>query len=152
MLVKGAPTVGTAISRNIMTSWHENVVRITDPLLGEIHGSQMDSFYKGPIIQSFEVIFVGSLNMLLKNKTKNKTKQKNKNQRSCSLFETPWRSNDVTHYCYVIMGAMASHITGVSIFGSTVGSGADQRKHQNSASLIFVREIDWWWIPSTKGQ
>ena len=37
------------------------------------------------------------------------------------------------------MSAMASQITGVSIVYSTVCSGADQRKHQSSASLAFVR-------------
>ena len=45
------------------------------------------------------------------------------------------------HYCDVIMGAIASQITGVSIVFSTVCSGADQRKHQSSASLVFVRGI-----------
>ena len=39
------------------------------------------------------------------------------------------------------MGAMASQITGVSIMYSTVCSGADQRRHQSSASLAFLREI-----------
>ena len=38
------------------------------------------------------------------------------------------------------MSAMASQITGVSIVCSTVCSGANQRKHQSSASLVFVRE------------
>ena len=36
---------------------------------------------------------------------------------------------------------MASQITGVSIVYSTVCSGADQRKHQRSASLAFVQRI-----------
>ena len=36
------------------------------------------------------------------------------------------------------MSAMVSQITGVSIVCSTVYSGADQRKHQSSASLAFV--------------
>ena len=36
---------------------------------------------------------------------------------------------------------MASQITGVSIVCTTVCSGADQRKHQSSASLPFVRRI-----------
>ena len=45
------------------------------------------------------------------------------------------------HYRDVIMGAMASQITSVSIVYSTVCSGADQRKHQSSASLAFVRAI-----------
>ena len=40
------------------------------------------------------------------------------------------------------MSAMASQITGVSNVCSAVGSGAaDQRKHQSSASLAFVRGI-----------
>ena len=39
------------------------------------------------------------------------------------------------------MGAMASQITGVSAVCPTVCSNADQRKHQNSASLAFVRVI-----------
>ena len=45
------------------------------------------------------------------------------------------------HYDDVIMGAMASQITSLTIVYSTVHSGADQRKHQSSASLAFVRGI-----------
>ena len=37
--------------------------------------------------------------------------------------------------------AMASQITSLAIIYSTVYSGADQRKHQNSASLAFVWAI-----------
>ena len=44
----------------------------------------------------------------------------------------------VYHYSDVIMSAMASQITGVSVVCSTVFSGVDQRKHQSSASLAFV--------------
>ena len=36
---------------------------------------------------------------------------------------------------------MAPEITSLTIVYSTVYSGADQRKHQSSASLAFVREI-----------
>ena len=46
-----------------------------------------------------------------------------------------------THYDDVIMGAMASQITSLAIVYSTVYSGTDQRKHQSSASLVFVRGI-----------
>ena len=54
--------------------------------------------------------------------------------------------------CYVIMSAMVSQITGVSIIYSTVCSGADQRKRKNSASLAFVRGIHRWLVDSpTKG-
>ena len=51
--------------------------------------------------------------------------------------------NFKNHYCDVIMGAMASQITGITIVYSTVYSGADQRKHQSSVSLAFVRGIHW---------
>ena len=45
------------------------------------------------------------------------------------------------HYSDVIMNAMASQYAGSSIVSSTAYSGADQRKHQSSASLAFVRGI-----------
>ena len=45
---------------------------------------------------------------------------------------------DLRHYNDVIMSAMASQITSLTIVYSTVYSGADQRKHQSSASLAFV--------------
>ena len=44
----------------------------------------------------------------------------------------------------VIIGAMASQIISLTIVYSTVYSGADQRKHQNSASLAFVWGIHRW--------
>ena len=47
-------------------------------------------------------------------------------------------------YSDVIMSAIVSQITGVSMVCSTVSSGADQRKHQTSASLVFVRRIERW--------
>ena len=45
------------------------------------------------------------------------------------------------HYTNVIMGAIASQITSLTIVYSTVYSDADQRKHQSSTSLAFVRGI-----------
>ena len=58
---------------------------------------------------------------------------------------------DTLHYSDVIMTPMASQITGVSIGYLTVCSNADQRKHQSSASLAFVRGIHHdRWIPRTK--
>ena len=44
------------------------------------------------------------------------------------------------HYGAVIMGAIASQITSFTTVDSTV-SDADQRKHQSTASLAFVRGI-----------
>ena len=50
---------------------------------------------------------------------------------------------DMEFFLYndVIMGSMASQIASLTIIYSTVYSGADQRQHQNSASLAFVRGI-----------
>ena len=55
-----------------------------------------------------------------------------------------------THYSDVVLSGMASQITGVSIVYSAVWPGADQRKHQSSASLAFVTGHQW--IARTKGQ
>ena len=52
------------------------------------------------------------------------------------------------HYNDAIMSAMASQITSLTIVHSTVYSGADQRKHQSSASLVFVRGIHRWPVNS----
>ena len=52
------------------------------------------------------------------------------------------------HYCGVIMGAMASRITSLTIVFSTVHSGADQRKHRSSAPLTFKRGIHRWLVNS----
>ena len=54
-----------------------------------------------------------------------------------------WQIQSVTavnwvHYNDVIMGAIASQMTSLTIIYSTVYSGADQSKHQSSASLAFV--------------
>ena len=55
---------------------------------------------------------------------------------------------DDDHYSDVIMSAMASQITGVSIVSVNVCLGADQRKHQSSAPLAFVRGIHQWHVDS----
>ena len=49
------------------------------------------------------------------------------------------------------MVSMASQITSLTTVYSTVYSGADQRKHQSSVSLAFVRIVHRW-IPRTNGQ
>ena len=111
-------------------------------------------------------LFFDSLNKLL-----------NK-QWSYRWFETPWRSYDVTAMeiqffplclkwcedpgnefpdkwfmnqntcCLYKSLLMASQITSLTIVYSTVHSGADQRKHQSSASLAFVRWIHRWSVNS----
>ena len=58
-------------------------------------------------------------------------------------FSDTWRTMEddaskLIHYIDVMMGAMASQITSLTIVYSTVYSDADQGKHHNSASLAFV--------------
>ena len=45
------------------------------------------------------------------------------------------------HYSEVIIGTIASQITSLTIVYSTIHSDADQRIHQSSESLAFVRGI-----------
>ena len=49
--------------------------------------------------------------------------------------------NGSQHYDDVIMTTITSQITSLTIVYSTVYSGTDDRKHQSSASLAFVRGI-----------
>ena len=64
----------------------------------------------------------------------------------CEIFhdvdDIVWAQQHIfSHYSDVIMDAIASQITSLTIVYSTVYSDADQRKHQSSASLAFVRRI-----------
>ena len=61
-----------------------------------------------------------------------------------SRLDKLFKSHDIVydyHYDDVIMGVIASKITSPTIVYSIVYSDADQRKHQSSASLAFVRGI-----------
>ena len=60
-----------------------------------------------------------------------------------ALRSMAWGLTD-NHYSDVIMSAMASQITGVSIVYLTVSLGADQIRHQSFASLAFLRGIHRW--------
>ena len=50
----------------------------------------------------------------------------------------------LAHNSDVIMGAMVSQITSLTLVYATVYSGVDPRKHQSSPSLAFVRGIHRW--------
>ena len=52
-----------------------------------------------------------------------------------------WLWGIAIHYDDVIMTMLASQITSLTVVYSIVYSGVNQRKHQSSASLAFVREI-----------
>ena len=79
--------------------------------------------------------------------------QWNSNRQVCiSVLQIILANSVCVHFIDVILGAMASQITGVSIVCSNVCSVAEQRKHQNSALLAFVGESTGErWIPLTKG-
>ena len=67
--------------------------------------------------------------------------------------QSPILHNEFEHYIDVIMTTIASQITTLTMVYSIVYSGADQRKHQSSASLAFERGIHRdRWIPRTKRQ
>ena len=82
-----------------------------------------------------------------------------------SIFRNPWwvlcvcyvHENKIkclmthgwtSHYTDVIMGSVASQITSLTIVFSAIYPGADQRKHQSSASLAFVWGIHPWPVNS----
>ena len=65
-----------------------------------------------------------------------------------AFFKIQFQSYMKYHYCDVIMIAMVSHITRFSIVYSAVCLGADQRKHQSSVLLAFVRWIHQWPVNS----
>ena len=65
---------------------------------------------------------------------------------SIRMRQADWKQN--SHYNDVIMSAMASQFTSLTIVYSTVYSGADQRKHQSPASLAFVPGIHRWPVNS----
>ena len=57
------------------------------------------------------------------------------------------------HYDEVVMGAMASHITSLTIVYSTVYSDADQRNIKAPRHWPLCREFTGdRWIPRTNGQ
>ena len=59
----------------------------------------------------------------------------------CHCYGIQFRPHTQYHYNDIIMGAIVSQITSLTIVYSTVYSDADQRKHQSSASLAFLGGI-----------
>ena len=53
------------------------------------------------------------------------------------------------HHIDIIMSVMVSQITSLTIVCSSIYSGADQRKHQSSASLAFEQGIHRWPVNSS---
>ena len=70
----------------------------------------------------------------------------------CRILSTSISQSTVSlpnsHYSDVIMSKVSSQIPGVSMVCSAVYLGVDQRKHQRSASVPFVRGIQRWHMNS----
>ena len=62
------------------------------------------------------------------------------------VSSAPWWC--LFHYSDIIMSAMASQFTSLTIVYSTIYSGGDRRRHQSSASLTFVEGIHRWPVNS----
>ena len=66
-----------------------------------------------------------------------------------AYWGSEWQQlQQIVHYNDVIMSAMASQITSLTIVYSTVYSGEDQRKYQSSVSLAFVGGTHRWPVNS----
>ena len=98
-------------------------------------------------IAVFHRLPCGSVGVLPLEMNGGKSKKRGKSNKRNSYTNSPLHYNDV------IMDAISSQITNLMIVYSEVYSDADQRKHQSSASLAFVRGIHRdRWIPRTNGQ
>ena len=106
-------------SAGIPLWWNQNVTRKRSELQTQTWKSQWRTF-------------IVSLNKRHHAKPRNK---------HCLTTGDPFQCIILKHYSDVIMGLMTSQITSLIIVYSTVYSVADQRKHQSSASLAFVRGI-----------
>ena len=63
-------------------------------------------------------------------------------------FVSYWSRYRLYHYSDVITTTVASQMNSLTVVYSIVYSEADQRKHQSSASLVFVRGIHRWPVNS----
>ena len=146
---------------NMMISSHGNIFRVTGPLWGESTGHRWIPLTR-PASQSIGGCFDLRLNKRLSKQsgrrwfeTPSRSLWYHCNDLRRLSKDTPWLDADAAdiwpvshisshkvctrfHYSDVITGAMTSQITSLVILYSTVYSGADQRKHQSSASLAFV--------------
>ena len=121
-----------------------------------IHRSPVNSPHKGQSTRSFDVFFYLLLNKWMSKQSWRRWLETPSRSLWCNCNgkgEPGFARFESRHYDDVIMTMMASQITSLTVVYSIVYSDADQRKHQSSASLFFVRGIHRdRWIPRTKGQ
>ena len=121
------------------TSWHGDAFLITGPLWGESTSHRFPS--QRAAMNALCNTRDSHWNCYIATRV-----VKNVSIRDCRYIAVEYNTH--CHYNDIIMGAMASQITSLMIVCSTVCSGADQRKHQSSVSLAFVREIHRWPVNS----
>ena len=130
----------------MMTSSNGSIFRLTGHLGGEFTGSRCTigvwEWIRSNFIPHFIMAVINYPELKLIHVYKrgpgnhNPTATKESTAQPCAYF-----NRYTCHYTDVIMRAMAPQITSLTIIYSTAYSGADQRKHQSSASLAFVRGI-----------
>ena len=120
---RGIPCTRTSNAENVSIWWHHHAEDVMIPtfLLLVAQDAVDMAISSAPIYD--EVGIRNSVGF-----------QHNENLR-CHRWRQLWYHN---HYNDVILGAIASQITSLTIVFLTVYSDADQRKHQSSASLAFV--------------
>ena len=122
-----------------MTSSNGNIFRVTGHLCGEFPGPRWIPHTKASDAELWCLLWCAPDNRLSKQswswwfETLSCPLWRHRNDQADGMV-VKW--ND--HYDNAIMGAMASQITSLRIVYSTVYSGADQSKHQSSASLAFL--------------
>ena len=105
-----------------------------------IHRSPLNSPHKGPVMRKM-FLFDG---VILSVHIRDVVHHYGWQQYS-EVMAGPWFW---FHYRDIIMSAMASQTIDMSLLGSTICSGMDQRKRQRSVSLAFVRGIHQWLVDS----
>ena len=116
---------------DMIMSWYENGFHITAPFVKEFHNALVDSPRRGPVMQSFSVSFVVSLNKLLNH------------QFSCWWFERLCHCK-VTHLCdiMVLLQNIFCYFVYLSIWIHA------RYKTYFFGSLMFSHLVCWtkWWM------
>ena len=128
---------------HMMTSSNGNIFHVTDPLWGESIGDRWN-----PTVSN--LFGNGSCSFPNIDHLPSLSNQYLVNINWTQEWPTIWIQSDLFlrrkfifhfHYTDVIMSMMVPQITSIFIVYSTTCSGVDQRKHQSSVSLAFVRGI-----------
>ena len=139
------------VFRIVATSKHDGVIiwqhfRQQWPFVRWIHRSPVDSPKKG---QRRGVLMFSLMRAWTNGWENNRDAgDLRRHGAHCDVAVIRETGTENNHYSDIIMSAMISSITNLTIIYWTVYSGADQIKHQTSASLAFVRGMHRWPVNS----